>query len=290
MVETSAFRSAGFEATSDGKDQFHGGEGTDSLVMASATKDLDVNMVAGAARGEEIDEDTFSSYENITTGKGSDTIIADAQSNTVKSGSGKDTIKSSKRDDNDDRDDGDDHFDGQEDSDTLDLSSTSNGITVNLRTGIATGKEIGTDRIEHIENVIGGSGNDVLIANNDQNEFVGGGGSDTFVFQSVDDSSGSRGDWDRIRDFTTGDKIDLSGIDANKDANGHQSFALDFAPTNPNTAQATGTIRYRYEQRDDREITIIRAKTGNDDGDILQIVLDGHIELDQSDFLPSQQN
>ena len=82
----------------------------------------------------------------------------------------------------------------------------------------------------------------------------------------------------------------MSGIDANKSADGHQSFVLDFQPANPDAAQATGTIRYRYEQRDDREYTIIRAKTGNDDDDILQIVLDGQIELDQNDFLLSQQN
>ena len=278
---------------SDGDDDFDGGEGSDTFDVASTSTSNLIDLQLEEASGAEIGTDSIKRFENATGGSSDDVFIANAQANTVLGGAGKDTIKSSKRDDKDDKDkkdDGDDHFDGQDDRDTLDLSSTSTSNTVNLRTGIATGEEIGRDRIEKIENVIGGRGNDVLIANRDQNEFVGGGGDDTFVFQRVEDSSGSRGEWDRVRDFTTGDKIDLSGIDANKNANGHQSFVLDFNPANPATAQATGTIRYRYEQHDDREYTIIRAKTGNDDDDILQIVLDGQIELDQNDFLLSQQN
>ncbi len=294
VVKTSSYRSTDSEGTSDGNDHFDGGEGNDSLVMASAVKDLDVDMVAETARGEEIDEDTFSSFENITTGAGNDTIIADANDNQIQGGDGNDVIRTSRRDDRDgssDNDscdnDGDDDFDGQNDNDTLDLSSTRTDNIVNLREGTASGHEIGHDRISNIENVIGGSANDVFIASSDINDFFGGAGEDTFVFQQVGDSPADNGKWDRIRDFTAGDKIDLSNIDANDDKSGDQSFTLDLTPSNPNfPQQAAGTIRYAYETKDNgTKYTIIRAQTGDKDDDALQIILDGYIVLTESDFI-----
>lgn len=85
-----------------------------------------------------------------------------------------------------------------------------------------------------IENAKGGSGNDTLIGNNLINGLTGNGGkdtligglnadvlsgrgsADTFKFNSVDDSGLTDTTRDRIIDFShvQGDKIDLSGIDA----------------------------------------------------------------------------
>jgi Ca2+-binding RTX toxin-like protein len=55
------------------------------------------------------------------------------------------------------------------------------------------------------DTLIGGIGGDVL---------KGGAGNDTFVYTSIADSTVAAAGKDTIGDFTTGDKIDLSAIDA----------------------------------------------------------------------------
>lgn len=91
-------------------------------------------------------------------------------------------------------------------------------------TGTATGP---TDLRSLIENAIGGSNNDVFIANQAVNKFTGNAGRDTFIWASLSDLSNSalraagatvESVADTITDFTfnlvtgTGDKIDLSAI------------------------------------------------------------------------------
>ena len=60
-------------------------------------------------------------------------------------------------------------------------------------------------------------GDDRLIAGAGTDSLVGGPGADRFLFESLSDSSPLASLRDVIRDFsrTDGDKIDLSGIDAN---------------------------------------------------------------------------
>jgi Ca2+-binding RTX toxin-like protein len=79
--------------------------------------------------------------------------------------------------------------------------------------------------------IFSGSGNDTLIgsANGDliygnlgADTMTGGGGDDVFLFTDVAQSTGPG--TDRITDFTLGDKIDLSQIDADTTLAGDQSF------------------------------------------------------------------
>jgi hypothetical protein len=60
--------------------------------------------------------------------------------------------------------------------------------------------------------LLGGDGNDSLTGNGGADWLRGGGGNDTFFYNSADDSLPTL--QDLITDFGTGDKIDLSGIDA----------------------------------------------------------------------------
>ena len=63
--------------------------------------------------------------------------------------------------------------------DTLDLSWTTQGVTVDLSLNQATGPEIGTLTFGNsIVNVIGGSGNDVLLGDSGDNKLFGGAGDD----------------------------------------------------------------------------------------------------------------
>ncbi len=141
-------------------------------------------------------------------------------------------------------------------SDTLDCSGYSAAQTIDLHAGSFSSvgglvHNIGIALNATIENAIGGSGNDTLIANdlgctltggagNDTliggagadrlvcgpgvDVATGGGGADTFVF-AIGDSSAASGQHDRITDFVSGlDHIDLSGIDAIAATGGYDLF------------------------------------------------------------------
>ena len=103
----------------------------------------------------------------------------------------------------------------------------------------------------------------------------GGGGHDTFVFNSAADADG-----DRINGFAPGDKIDLSGIDADQGAAGSQSFVLFAA----GDFSAAGELRVSFEMRDDGEHTIIAGNVDDDLDADFEIDLTGHHMLDASDF------
>ena len=55
------------------------------------------------------------------------------------------------------------------------------GVTVNLATGVATGYEIGTDRIFNFSSVIGGSAGDILTASNQGSMLNGASGNDALI-------------------------------------------------------------------------------------------------------------
>ncbi|MFO1091044.1 MAG: M10 family metallopeptidase C-terminal domain-containing protein [Hyphomicrobiales bacterium] len=69
----------------------------------------------------------------------------------------------------------------------------------------------------------GGTGNDTLIGGDGADLLSGGSGADHFVFKGLQEMKG-----DVIQDFERGiDRVDLSGIDANTNANapGDQAFS-----------------------------------------------------------------
>lgn len=85
--------------------------------------------------------------------------------------------------------------------------------------------------------ILGGAGDDIINAGAGVDRVVGGEGSDTltgglgtdrFVFEGLNDLSGTQALSDFITDFTSGaDKIDLRGLDANVDIADDQAFVLD---------------------------------------------------------------
>jgi Ca2+-binding RTX toxin-like protein len=65
------------------------------------------------------------------------------------------------------------------------------------------------------DNLTGGDGNDVLTGGSGKDVLTGGAGSDTFDFNYLTETGTTSASSDVIKDFQTGDKIDLSTIDAN---------------------------------------------------------------------------
>ncbi|CAK0742497.1 serralysin [Gammaproteobacteria bacterium] len=69
----------------------------------------------------------------------------------------------------------------------------------------------------------GGDGNDTLSGGSGKDTLTGGSGNDLFLFTAISDSVATV-NRDTISDFSTGDRIDLSVIDANTGVAGNQAF------------------------------------------------------------------
>lgn len=143
-------------------------------------------------------------------GAGADTLYAGAGNDIVYGGSGNDIIIAGTGQ-------GDDFYDGGDGIDTLIYPSTSQGVEVDLQTGIATGAEVDTDTIINIENVDGGSGDDIIRGDFNDNVLRGGAlGNDTLEGRGGNDTlEGGTGDDTYI--FNLGDGNDTileeSGFD-----------------------------------------------------------------------------
>jgi Ca2+-binding RTX toxin-like protein len=72
--------------------------------------------------------------------------------------------------------------------------------------------------------LIGGALADLLFGNEGQDNLTGGAGNDTFRYRSAADSA--IGDEDQILDFTAGDKIDLTMMDANSNTGANDVFTF----------------------------------------------------------------
>jgi Ca2+-binding RTX toxin-like protein/subtilisin family serine protease len=125
----------------------------------------------------------------------------------------------------------------------------------------------GNDRIE------GGKGNDTIVGGKGRDVLTGDGGRDHFVFTSAN------GPADRITDFRRGhDKIDLSGIDANKRTSTENKFKFigdrDFG-------DKAGQLRFDHKG----DTTIITADLNGNDRADFKIILDGHYKLTATDFI-----
>jgi len=70
----------------DGDDTLDGGDGIDTLMYASTTNSIRVNLLAGTASGGEAGSDRVSNVEIVIGGDGDDTLIGDAGDNILDGG------------------------------------------------------------------------------------------------------------------------------------------------------------------------------------------------------------
>jgi Ca2+-binding RTX toxin-like protein len=263
-----AIGNAGADAISagEGADLVTGGGGRDVIFAGSG----DDHVFAGADADIVYGDD---GADRIFGDQGNDLINAGFGDDTVFGGAGDDLIVA-------DINDGNDAYFGDEGTggsgiDTLDMSVASAAVTVNLGSGplangSASSSQTGNDTLWGIENVTTGSGNDVIVAGTAANVMNGGLGDDTFRFNSVEATKG-----DTIVGFEPGDRIDLSGIDANYAADGNQSFTLvsDAAFT------AAGQLAVTYETRDGQEFTVVQGNVDGNAAADFKIEIAGHQNL-----------
>ncbi len=149
---------------------------------------------------------------------------------------------------------GADRLDGGAGVDTASYDSAATGVVIDLAAGTASGGDAQGDVLVGIENLCGSQGSDTLVGSTDANKLqgwngndvlrggagadvlnggigadtlTGGTGNDTFVYASAADSTVAAAGKDAILDFTAGDRIDLSAIDADGNTgNGDTTFVL----------------------------------------------------------------
>jgi hypothetical protein len=259
---------AGADAISagDGADFIDGGDGRD-VIFAGAGDD----QVFGGDHADIIYGDAGA--DRIFGEQGNDLITAGAGDDTVFGGAGNDLIVAEIGDGNDVY--FGDEGDGGTGIDTLDMSAATVDVTVKLGSGplmkgSASSSQTGNDTLWGIENVNTGSGNDTITASNAVNVMDGGAGNDTFKFLTAASANG-----DTILGFEPGDRIDLSGIDANLGLAGDQAFTIITGAA----FTAAGQLAISFESRADGDFTIVQGNTDGTPSADFKIAIEGHHTL-----------
>lgn len=237
-----------------GRDMIFGGKGRDNVLGGSGN-----DMLFGDANNDRLIGEDGDDY--LEGGYGDDSLFG---------GNGDDTFVAS-------RSDGNDQYWGGDGDDTLDMSAITANITADLGSGLrgsVHSSQTGTDSIHSIENIVTGSGNDVITASSAVNVIDGGQGNDIFRFLSAADADG-----DTILNFSPGDRIDLSGIDANAGAAGNQSFTLVSG-----AFSGRGQLMVRDETRDGVDYTVIEGNTSDGTDADFKISIKGRHQLTETDF------
>ncbi len=195
----------------DGDDLVTAGDG-DNIVLAGNGNDR-VRLGAGddvvrAGSGDDIVEAGGGSdrifgdegNDELSGEAGDDVLDGGAGADRVDGGAGNDVIVAT-------RDATADCYDGGEGWDTLDLSATERGVTVDLKRGKAIGIEIGEDTVIDFEAILGGSGDDCLIIGEKGATLTGGAGNDRFVFLMEDNDARADDLVHQILDLEAGDRI-----------------------------------------------------------------------------------
>jgi Ca2+-binding RTX toxin-like protein len=259
----------------DGADVIRGDEGNDFITSGGGNDmvfggDGDDDMLGGAGN------------DMLYGDAGSDRVFADAGNDLIQTGSGNDYASGGAGDDVfvAAKADGDDIYSGDAGSDTLDMSAITANLTVDIGNGFmsqgsASSTQSGHDTLWGFENVVTGSGDDTIIANASVNVIEGGAGRDTFRFQSEANADG-----DTITSFQAGDKIDLSGTDANNAVAGNQSFTLVAGSSLSGAAQLAVT----HESRADGDYTVVSGSTDSDGTAEFRLNIKGNHNLTNADF------
>jgi Ca2+-binding RTX toxin-like protein len=112
--------------------------------------------------------------------------------------------------------------------------------------GIGNDELLGADGSDHIvgglgiDKLYGGDGDDLLIGGIGQDSLTGGSGNDIFRFENIAESGLTSNDI--IHDFASGDKIDLSAIDAKSVSRTNDAFTFIGTSANLNTTGGNGVL------------------------------------------------
>ncbi|CAN7717609.1 hemolysin-type calcium-binding protein [Ensifer sp. NM-2] len=179
----------------DGDDQLHGEAGDDILIGEAGHDTLSGGLGNDQLFGEDGRDvlegdagddlvDGGGEDDRLTGGTGDDTVLAGGGNDVIVTGPTSEELRRAEATPAGNtsvapEDDGGDHYSGGTGFDTLDASTATKTIVVDLQQGTATGDEIGTDTLDSIEAVIAGSGDDQLSGDTKDNTLIGNEGNDT---------------------------------------------------------------------------------------------------------------
>lgn len=251
----------------DGNDYVMLGAGND-VVEAGAGDD---HVAAGAGNDRVFGE---AGADRISGEAGDDILDGSAGADRVEGGTGNDVIIASS-------DAAADYYDGGEGYDTLDLSATEHGVTVDLKRGKAVGIEIGEDTVIDFEAILGGSGDDCLIVGEKAVTLTGGAGDDRFVFAAGDDAERTDDLVHQILDLEAGDRIlikqyqirsrDDDDDDGERDADGFEQAYGDEGDARP--------FRFRIEKIGENERTYVDVYVAQEEAKDFSIEIHGNHKL-----------
>ncbi|MBM3090339.1 calcium-binding protein [Ensifer sp. T173] len=266
-------------------DLYDGGDGTDTLDYSSLSRSIEIDLSEGQASGAEIGEDTVANFEVVLTGQGDDSVIGSDNAETIVTGAGNDTIHDGAGADvvsagagNDTvmaaADSADDHYDGQSGLDTLDYSAATQGVVIDLETGIATGVDIGTDIVTSFEQIVGSAQADVFHVGQTALILEGGSGDDVFRFNMPAGSSTSDA-IHHILDFMVGDRIEMSRYQIFEEIVDNLEDHFE-AVYGEDVDEDALPIRMRHEGTEEHGVTRIEFDTNNDQEYEVAVTLSGH--------------
>lgn len=152
-----------------GADEMVGGDGVDQADYSTSAEGVSINMANGAAGDGDALGDAFSSIELVIGSFHDDAIIGDAGDNVIRGGRGAD------------------HIDGGSGFDTADYSAASEGVIVDLGSGLGSGGEAAGDVLANIDMLVGSSYQDYLAGGAADETFEGDFENDTLVGRAGSD-------------------------------------------------------------------------------------------------------
>ena len=194
-------------ATADGADTYNGDDGADTMDYSLRTLGVTVTIGVNAddgANGE--NDDVTATVENVTGGKGADTLVGNDQRNVLLGGDGDDTLRGganvtcvdASSGDVLNGGNGDDTFDlgvkgcftvvvGGLGTDTADYGARSAALFLSLDGVANDGEKDEGGSLAEVEVLVGGSGNDVITGSAKADRLVGGPGDDVLSGLAGDD-------------------------------------------------------------------------------------------------------
>ena len=140
--------------------------------------------------------------------------------------------------------------------------------------------------------IIGNTGNSTIDGNGGRDVIYGGGGNDVFDYNALNDvptvgivTAANVGQLEVIKDWSTGDRIDLSTLDANALQNGNQAFTFIGNAAFTAGNQQGGVRAFQIQDASGQWFTIVEASNDNDAVAEFQLALEGQHALSAADFV-----
>jgi Ca2+-binding RTX toxin-like protein len=238
-----------------GADLLRGGAGRDTADYSDSAVGVTVNLENGRGFGGTAEGDVLESIEDLLGSSSDDILTGNDDSNylygaggndLVKGGGGADTLEGVGGNDTLKGGGGADTLIGGTGTNTASYLGSAAGVFVSLNDRTAAYGDAEGDRLFNIDNLTGsihadtlwgdrsgnvingGDGNDSLKGYGGADTLVGGNGADKFIWNSTAETGVTIPTMDLISDFkiAQGDRISLTGVDANVFANGNQAFTF----------------------------------------------------------------